>query len=79
MSYTCCKQYGCSCNKCYEQPLNPSNRTIVVPVAGADAYQTWLAYHPELDPANNPSSPWTEPYWLDNWVKTNLNYEQFEI
>lgn len=58
---------GCACNQC--QPLNQSNKTVVVPVSGADAYQTWLAYHPDKDPKLNPTSPWTEIYWLENYAK----------
>ncbi len=70
----------CKCG-CKEpcQPLNSSNKTYVVPVAGSSAYQEWLSYNPDLDPSLNPDSPYTESYWLENWVKVNLNYEDFEI
>lgn len=64
MSYINCQQCGCNCNQC---DLNQSNKTIVVPVSGASAYETWLAYHPELDPANDPTSPWTEGFWVNNY------------
>lgn len=78
MNYYRCRS-GCSCHKCYKQPTNPSNKTVVVPVSGVSAYEAFLAYNPDLDPNLNPESPWTESYWLENWVKTNLNYEDFEI
>lgn len=62
-NYNC----GCGCDPC--QPLNQSNKTIVVPIAGASGYQEWLAYNPDKDPNLNPTSPWTEKYWIDNWTK----------
>lgn len=62
---TCNKPW---CGKC-PQPTNPSNKTVVVPVAGASAYKEWLSYNPELDPQLNSNSPWTEVYWLNNYAK----------
>jgi len=58
------------CGKC-PQPTNPSNKTVVVPVSGASAYETWKSY--------NPDSTWSEAEWLENYVKVNNNYENFEI
>ena len=60
-----------SCNSCHNdcQPTNMSNRTIVTGQVGADAYKLWLSNYPNLDPDINPSSPWTEKYWVDNWAK----------
>lgn len=64
--------YNCGCNPCNcPQSLNQSNKTIIVPVAGESAYETWKAYNPE--------STLTEAEWLEQVVKTNLNYEEFEI
>lgn len=59
------------CNTCDEcvQPQNASNKTFIIPVAGASSYSEWLSYYPELDPTINPESPWTEKYWVDNWTK----------
>lgn len=70
MSYIDCRQCGCNCNQC-GQPLNESNKTVIVPVSGESAYETWKAY--------NPDSTLTEAEWLEQVVKTNLNYEEFEI
>lgn len=56
------------CGKC-PQPSNPSNKTIITGQAGANAYEEFLAYNPDLDPNLNPESPWTEQYWLENYVK----------
>lgn len=58
------------CGKC-PQPTNPSNKTYVVPVAGQSAYEAWKTY--------NPDSTWSESEWLENYVKVNNNYENFEI
>lgn len=73
----------CGCGSphgyCTCDPTNTSNRTMVIPVSGASAYADWLAYNPDLDPNVNPDSPWNESYWLEHWVKMNLNYENFEI
>lgn len=77
--YKCGGNCAWYCGNCNSQPTNTSNKTEVIPVAGADNYQLWLSYNPDLDPSLNPDSPWTEPYWLDNWVKVNLNYEDFQI
>lgn len=57
------------CNKC--QPLNQSNKTVVIPVGGQSAYEVWKSY--------NPDSTWSELEWLDRYVKVNNNYESFEI
>lgn len=57
------------CGKCTCQPTNPSNRTVIVPQEGSSAYEAFLAYNPDLDPSLNPDSPWTEDYWLNNYVK----------
>lgn len=59
----------CKCNPCYSQPTNPSNRTVIVPQEGSSAYEAFLAYNPSLDPNVDPDSPWTEEYWLENYVK----------
>lgn len=70
MNYYRCR-LGCSCHRCHKQPTNPSNKTVVVPVAGSSAYELWKSY--------NPDSTWSESEWLENYVKMNLNYENFEI
>lgn len=63
------KHCTAGCNKC--QPLNQSNKTVVIPVSGQSAYETWKSY--------NPDSTWSESEWLENYVKVNNNYENFEI
>ena len=67
------------CGKCTCQPSNPSNKTVVIPVAGSSAYQEWLAYNPDLDPSLNPDSPWSESYWLENYVQQQLIYTEDEL
>ena len=73
----CHRGGACGCGK--GQPLNKSNKTYVVPVEGVSSYELWLQYNPDLDPNLNPDSPWVEAYWLENYVKINNNYEDFEI
>lgn len=63
----CHRGCGCGCGK--GQPLNRSNQTFTVPVEGVSAYETFLAYNPNLDPNLNPDSPWDEAYWLNRYVK----------
>lgn len=72
--------WGCDCNPSVNNlATNPSNQTFVVPVAGASAYQDWLAENPDLDPNLHPDSPWVLSYWVENYVQGQFVYEEFEI
>lgn len=47
-----CKGHGCNC-----YPINQSNKTMVVPLSGKSAFETYLSY--------NPSYPHSEKYWVE--------------
>lgn len=73
------KNCNCGCRKPYKDPV--SSRTIVISSEGDSAYDIWLKYNPDLDPRNDPESPWTEEYWLENYVKgvhSDKNYIHYQ-
>lgn len=39
-----CKGYGCDC-----YPINQSNKTVTVPLAGTSAFQGYKAYNPDSE------------------------------
>lgn len=61
----------CNC-RCKEpcQPLNSSNRSMIIPVAGLSAYEEWKTY--------NPDSTWSESEWLDQYVAGSSMYTETE-
>lgn len=53
-----CNGYGCDC-----YPINQSNKTMVVPLAGKSAFEAYLAYHPDY--------PYDEKYWTEVTMRGN--------
>lgn len=69
---------NCGCRDRHYRHRDPStNKTIVISNDGKSAYEIWLKYNPELDPNINPNSPWTEEYWIENYISGTISDKNY--